>query len=286
MVDDGEEDDLNELLEVIGAQQGLQVLGQQAGTGNAVVQNAEGQNAMGQMNESLVALSNNQVGATSGMEMTIMMLLKQQAEQNQQNSNLLNLLMSDKESGGQQSNKRRREEVNYHPQEPVMINKEAYKILDDAHEVLDIKLRQRLRPINACPTTYWVKGSFKSVERPILGASVFLAHLMPGAVNEHTICKHHDRSAYIELRNYWGRNSGVLNKNLKKLSVKTVGEDYFDMGLEKEWASPNKVWDVMDSAFNFIAVEHMVRSYSYAGLAMLRCLHECRYFCGVVSNPR
>jgi len=72
-----------------------------------------------------------------------------------------------------------------------------------------------------------------------------------------------------------GRNSGVMNK--KKMAIHEVGKDSFAMGVE--------VWEVMDAGLNYIAVEFMVRQYSYTGPAMIGCLHECRYFCGVVSSP-
>ena len=91
---------------------------------------------------------------------------------------------------------------------------------------------------------------------------------MPGAVNEGTVCKHHDRCAYIEIKNYLGRSSGVLNRNKKKLAIRDAGEDQFAMGVEKEWATPNTVWQVMDAAFNYVSVEYMVRQYSYTGLAI------------------
>ena len=80
-----------------------------------------------------------------------------------------------------------------------------------------------------------------------------------------------------------GRNSGVMNK--KKMAIHEVGKDSFAMGVEKDWATANTVWEVMDAGLNYIAVEFMVRQYSYTGPAMIGCLHECRYFCGVVSSP-
>ena len=46
------------------------------------------------------------------------------------------------------------------------------------------------------------------------------------------------------------------------------------------------MWEVVDGAMNMMALEFMVRQYSYAALAIIRCVHECRYFCGVVKNPK
>ena len=79
--------------------------------------------------------------------------------------------------------RKNKEESTVSPQEPVMFLEEAYKIEDDAHETIDTKLRQRLRPINADPKEWWVKGAFNRVETPVLGASLYTEHLMPGMVS-------------------------------------------------------------------------------------------------------
>merc|ERR1712082_512130 len=94
------------------------------------------------------------------------------------------------EEGG--SKRKTKEEISYHPQDPLLVDEEAYKIKDDAHDYIDTALRQKLRPINVCPSTYWKKGAFKQVERPILGSAIYIEHIMPGNVNESTICKTHD----------------------------------------------------------------------------------------------
>ena len=66
------------------------------------------------------------------------------------------------------TNKRKeRSSINYDPEEPYLLVKECFNIQDDAHEHIDTDLRQQLRPINDCPKTYWKKGAFKQVERPL-----------------------------------------------------------------------------------------------------------------------
>ena len=58
------------------------------------------------------------------------------------------------------------------------------------------------------------------------------------------------------------------------------------MGLQTQWSSPDTVFEAVDAGFNMVAIEYMVRNYSYTGLAMLRCLHDVRYFCGVSVTPK
>ena len=94
------------------------------------------------------------------------------------------------------------------------------------------RLRQRLRPINVDPERYWEKDSFRKVERPILGASLYLDHIMAANINEATICKLHDRSAFTEIKNWLSRNSGVGMERKKSFKVKEVTSDEFSMGME------------------------------------------------------
>ena len=158
--------------------------------------------------------------------------------------------------------------------------KESYDVEDDAHEKVDVVLRQRLRPINADPESYWKKGSFKECERPILGSSLYLEHVMPGSVNEATICKSHHRVAPVEIKNFLSKNANVLSEKKKKIKMYEVGNDEFSMGVQTQWEQAATVWEVVDAGFNFLSVEFMVRNYSYTAIAMLRCLHECRWFDG------
>ena len=115
--------------------------------------------------------------------------------------------------------RKNKEESTTTPQEPIMILEESYRIEDDGHETLDTKLRQRLRPINADPKVWWVKGAFNRVESPVLGASLYTEHLMPGMVAEKTILMSHDRGAHIELKNYLTKNSNVFSESKKKLKI-------------------------------------------------------------------
>ena len=107
-----------------------------------------------------------------------------------------------KQTQGHENKRKCKDDVSLTPEEPLLIVEEAYKLEDDKHDKVDTRLRQRLGTINACPTTYWDKEAFFRVERPILGAALYLEHLMPGNVAEPTLCKHHDRCAYIEIKNY------------------------------------------------------------------------------------
>ena len=72
-----------------------------------------------------------------------------------------------------------------------------------------------------------------------------------GSVNEGTICKAHDRWAYVELKNFMSKNSGVLSKNKKKLAITEFEEDSHAMGLEKDWALSTTVWDA--AGYNFLS---------------------------------
>ena len=208
------------------------------------------------------------------MAFTVSALLRQNEKLMEVLSKQQELSRGTTEEGG--TKRKTKEEISYHPQDPLMFDEEAYKIHDDSHDHIDTVLRQKLRPINVCPSTYWKKGAFRQVERPIMGSAIYLEYILPGNMNESVICKSHDRCAFIEIKNFLSKNSGVARENKKKIKVYEVGNDEFGMGVQTHWEQASTVWEVMDAGLNFLAVEWMIRNYSFTALAMIRCLHECR----------
>ena len=192
---------------------------------------------------------------------------------------LLTSLLQDKEANKEkegQAKRKLKEDTMSGPQEPILFLEEAYRIEDDGHETIDTKLRQKLRPINADPKVWWIKGAFNKVESPILGASLYTEHLMPGAVAEKTIMMAHDRGAHLELKNFLSKNSNVLSESKKKLKVmdNLAGEMHLDV--RTDWQAASTVWEAVDAGLNYAAVEFQIRGYNYSPLAMIRCLHESR----------
>ena len=109
---------------------------------------------------------------------------------------------------------------------------------------------------------------------------------MPGTVHEGTLCKNFDRGAFFEITNWLTKNSGVAREKSKLVKIHEVGVEDFSMGVQTNWSPASTVWEVMDGGFNFLAAEFQTRSYSYTAIAMLRCLHDVRYFCGVADTPQ
>lgn len=171
--------------------------------------------------------------------------------------------------------KRKANDVSYLPQDHVMID-ENYHIKDDGAETLDTMLRQRLRQPNADPVKWWKRGAFKQVDRPILGGVLYTKHIIGSNPAESTICKHYDVASHREIKNYLTRNSGVMTESKKKIKLYNLGSEDVSMGVQTNWENASTVWEVMDAAFNLLAVEHMVRPYSYGAIAMMSCCHECR----------
>ena len=215
-------------------------------------------------------------GGAGGIDPTVKALLEQ-------NNQLMEMVRQAKD--GESSKRKERQEVSHSPEEPIMLFDEAYHLEDDGHEKLDLKLRQRLRQINADPTTYWIKGAFKTVDRPIRGAALYMEHLMPNHINEKTICMHYDRCAIQEIKNYLTKNSGVMRKLDKKLKVDRQDDEY-SMGIQTSWLDASDVFEVVDAGWNYLSLEFMVRGYSYAGIAIMRCLHEVRFFAGVATGAK
>ena len=112
-----------------------------------------------------------------------------------QNNELLKLVAERQERPREEGSgaKRKVKDEVYDPEEPVLLLMENYKIEDDGHYTMDTKLRQMIRPINIAPEEYWTKDAFKRVDRPILGNSLYLEHLMNGDVHPGTLYKSYDR---------------------------------------------------------------------------------------------
>ena len=270
----GGEDDIQELLEACGS-----VVDRQPARVSQVLTQGEPTRAVAE----LIPSHTTQGSAANQQILSSISSVLQQSNQ------LMAMMMrKDGESKGEEdtSRKRKLKEDNHSPEEPIMLL-ESYRLEDDTHQTKDFKLRQRLRPINVDPAAYWVKGTFRQVDRPILGALLYTEHIMPGYINELTACKMSDRCAHLEIKNFLTKNSGVARESKKNLKVSGILTEDFSMGIGTEWTPADTVWEVVDAGFNLLCAEHMIRQYSYTGISMLRALHEIRYFCGVTSgNPK
>ena len=60
----------------------------------------------------------------------------------------------------------------------------------------------------------------------------------------------------------------------------------FNMGINTQWNPAHYVWEVVEAGFNYMAIEHKVRNYSYTALAIMRGLNECMYFSGCTKVPK
>ena len=83
----------------------------------------------------------------------------------EQNSQLIQLSAAEKQAGSSgsegQGKRRRKEDELLLFQDPVLLLDDGYRIEDDAHEVIDFSLRQKLRSLNTDPSTYYKKGNFR-----------------------------------------------------------------------------------------------------------------------------
>ena len=73
---------------------------------------------------------------------------------------------------------------------PIMINWLNYDIKDDATTVVDMELRNAIRPLNMKPEAYW--KSFDRIAKPCLEA-VENGHISTVMVNPKVVMKMHDR---------------------------------------------------------------------------------------------
>ena len=75
-------------------------------------------------------------------------------------------------------------------EQPIMVDWSNYDIRDDATTVVDMELRNALRPLNVKPETYWKK--FDRIAKPCL-ESIENSHISHIMVNPKVVLKMHDR---------------------------------------------------------------------------------------------
>ena len=168
---------------------------------------------------------------------------------------------------------------------PVMYN-ENVTIKDNGVDIIDLTWRHRLRVPNANPSSWWkLKGDDietfnKSL--PIRGSTLYLDHVQGSArPNDVSLQKMHNRSEYVDVKMMTSKNQWVTDK--PKSMMFDAEKEHASFG--HRWAEPQTCFEVMDGVFNIVNSIYAIRPYSYEGHAILRGLHQCRYFYNVCSGP-
>ena len=81
-------------------------------------------------------------------------------------------------------------------QNPILVD-DTFKVKDNGHDVLDFKIRNSLRTINAKPKTYY-KYLNKKVEPQL--ETLEVDHLTANTINPRIVKKVHDMNAHLELK--------------------------------------------------------------------------------------
>ena len=172
-------------------------------------------------------------------------------------------------------------------EEEFALMDEMVHIRDDSNNIIDMGIRQRLRNPNSCPSEWWVSSVMEKRCHPIIGQNMYLAHLMPGRINPLTIRKIHDRSLLVTPKALSSSNSGCTGekKMIYKLHQSTDDDDTMLMG-GRSYVDCKTVYEVVESIFNYMAVCHQVRPYSYEMLSLLRGLHHIKYYYGVTDDAK
>ena len=164
-------------------------------------------------------------------------------------------------------------------QEPIMID-EMIHLKDDGHTILDMQTRQRLRTPNSDPSDWWSNKAVAKTSYPVLGANMYLSHIMPSRVNPRTIRRCHDQSLLMTTKALATQNSGVYGEKKLKFQIQTTDDDQHLLMGGRNYTDCKTVYETVESVLNYCGLVYMVRPYSYEGLALFRCLHHVKYFYG------
>ena len=157
--------------------------------------------------------------------------------------------------------------------EPKMLNWKKYDIKDNGQDVLDMKLRNALKTINAKPETY-----FKHFDREIKPAfeTIEIDHMNFHSVNPRVTKKMFDRGAFLELK-YFDPGNISVNTRPPKASFSARSGDI--MGeLSLDWAEPQDMWGCFDAVLNYAINCYTIRNYDYSPWVLIKALHEMRFF--------
>ena len=132
-------------------------------------------------------------------------------------------------------------------QEPILIEK-TFKVKDNGHDIIDFKIRNSLRTINAKPESYY-KNLVRKVEPQL--ETVEMDHLTANTVNPRIIKKIHDAGAHLELKYFDAGNITVESRAPKASFSARSGDIQTDLALD--WVEPNTVWQCVDALLNYCA---------------------------------
>ena len=155
---------------------------------------------------------------------------------------------------------------------PIMIE-ETFLVKDNGHDILDFKIRNSLRTINAKPEKYY-KHLNKKVEPQL--ESLEVDHITANTVNPKIVKKVHDRSAHLELK-YFDAGNITVESRAPKASFSARGGD-IQGDLALDWIEPDTVWQCVDALFNYCTTVYSVRRDDYTPWVIMKVLHEIRYF--------
>ena len=149
--------------------------------------------------------------------------------------------------------KREEEEEEIVKSLPVLIDIESHHLKDDAHNVLDWKAREWLRPYNGHDQElYWSKRPRKCL--PVI-EDLEMAHLTKAPINPNVIAKLHDRGADMAAKQWLASNYSVEGKGgkIRADNDRSAGAFVLDYSLAK---GP---WEATDAIHNYTVVLRMVR---------------------------
>lgn len=156
---------------------------------------------------------------------------------------------------------------------PLMINWPKYNVKDNGQNILDMKLRNALKTINAKPATYFkhfdreIKPSFETLE---------IDHINFNSVNPRITKKMYDRAAFLELK-YFDPGNISVNARPPKASFSARSGDILGE-LSLDWTEPQTMWACFDAVLNYSINCYSIRSYDYSPWVLIKSLHEMRFF--------
>ena len=177
-------------------------------------------------------------------------------------------------------------------------------LLDDGVQSVNAALRTKLRGPFGDPAT-WFRGDFLTEKvTPVLGNVVHTRHLLGSdRVNPKAIRLLHSRASIVELKvrydfsrynsklfhlqHFSSTNAGVTRSLDQE---QTLGHDAESgeqvIQTRVKWAELKDMYELVDTLYNRLAINMLVRPWDYGWFAAMRAYHRARMFQEVAGSEK
>ena len=126
---------------------------------------------------------------------------------------------------------------------------------------------------------WWTKQDGLKKSLPVRTSGLYLTSTMGSArIHDNTLARLHHRTSSLNTKMLLNKNAHLCDQD----KVIMMSSNTAKFGAKMEDASDT--FELVEAVLNYLACTYMIRCYSYEGIALVRGLHNVRYFFNVCSS--